>query len=76
MFSLHTKGLVETVTLKNLPSLRVTFVIASLLILMSYLFEGKYPVLHWLPLLPAFGLMLAGLSGFCPMVYFVQKLMK
>ncbi|MCA9357759.1 hypothetical protein KC902_00675 [Candidatus Kaiserbacteria bacterium] len=76
MYTLKTKGLTETVTLKNLPSLRIAFVVASLLIVVSYLFEGKYPVLHWLPLLPAFGLMLAGLSGFCPMVYFVQKLMK
>ena len=76
MYTLKTKGLTETVTLKNLPSLRIAFVVASLLIVVSYLFEGKYPVLHWLPLLPAFGLMLAGLPGFCPMVYFVQKLMK
>ena len=76
MYTLKTKGLTETVTLKNLPSLRIAFVVASFLIVVSYLFEGKYPVLHWLPLLPAFGLMLAGLSGFCPMVYFVQKLMK
>lgn len=76
MYTLKTKGLTETVTLKNLPSLRIAFVVASLLIMVSYLFEGKYPILHWLPLLPALGLMFAGLSGFCPMVYFVQKLMK
>ena len=75
MFTLKTKGLQETVTLKNLPTLRQTFVAASLLIVAAFvLAKAVDPRWMYLALLPAFGLMLAGLSGFCPMVAILQKM--
>lgn len=72
MFTLHTKGLSEEVTLKHLPTLRLTFVIGSLVIIAGYLLEPYWPLAHYLPLLPAFGLMLSGVFGFCPMVHVLQ----
>jgi hypothetical protein len=74
MFTLHTKGLTETVTLKNLPTLRQTFFVGSVVIILGYLLEDRYPLAHWLPLLPAIGLMISALFGVCPMVYFFQKM--
>ncbi len=75
MFTLKTTGLTESVTLKNLPSIRQAFVVAAGIIVASYFLEHfVHPVFDWLPLLVAGGLMVAGLSGFCPMVYFLQKL--
>lgn len=75
MFTLKTTGLSESVTLKNLPTIRQTFVIASSIIAASYLLEYfVHPAFDWLPLLVAAGLMVAGISSFCPMVYFLQKL--
>ncbi len=74
MFTLKTKGLTEPVTLKNLPTVRQAFVVASGIIVASYLLEYfVHPAFDWLPLLVAGGLMVASLSGFCPMVYFLQK---
>ena len=75
MFTLKTKGITETVTLKNLPTLRQTFVIAALIIIAGYLLEHfVHPVFHWLPLLVAGGLLFSGLSGVCPMVHIVQAM--
>lgn len=74
MFTLHTIGLTEPVSLKNLPTLRQTFALGSLLIVASYLLEGVYPIAHWLPLLPAMGLMFSAVFGVCPMVLILQKL--
>jgi len=75
MFTLKTRGLTEPVTLKNLPTIRQAFVVASSIIIVSYILEYFiHPAFDWLPLLVAGGLMAAGLSSFCPMVYFLQKL--
>lgn len=75
MFSLKTKNLTETVTLKNLPTLRQTFVIGSLIIILGYVLgELVNPIFSFLPLFVAFGLMLAGLTSICPMVLFLQKM--
>lgn len=77
MSLLHTKGLTEEVRLCNLPTLRQAFVVASVMIIAGYILEYYVdPIFHWLPLLVAGGLMFAGLVGFCPMVYFIQKLHK
>jgi hypothetical protein len=72
---LFTKNLHEEVSLKNLPTLRQAFIVASCLIGLGYLLE--YYVHHifgWLPLLVAGGLMFSGLVGICPMVIFLQKM--
>ena len=74
MFTLKTKNLTESVSLKNLPTLRQTFVIGSLFIIASYFIEPYWPLAKYLPLLPAIGLMLSGLFGFCPMVHMLQAL--
>ncbi|MCA9362491.1 DUF2892 domain-containing protein [Candidatus Kaiserbacteria bacterium] len=74
MFTLTTKDLSETVTLKNLPTLRQTFFVGSVVIMLGYVLEDVYPITHYLPLLPAIGLMVSALTGFCPMAYFLQKL--
>lgn len=75
MFSLKTKNLTETVTLKNLPTLRQAFVIGSLIIILGYVLgELVNPIFSFLPLFVAFGLMLAGLTSICPMVLFLQKM--
>lgn len=73
--TLHTTGLTEEVTLRNLPTVRLSFVTASGVIVAGYVLEYfGYPLFHWLPLLVAGGLLVAGLSGFCPLVFFIQKL--
>jgi len=77
MFKLHTKNLPDEVEVRlcNLPTLRQAFVVASSLIIVSYLLEHFVsPLFHWLPLLVAGGLMFSGLVGFCPMVHILQKL--
>jgi hypothetical protein len=75
MSTLTTKGLTESVTLKNLPTLRQAFIVASSLIIAGYLLEYFVdPIFGWVPLLVAGGLMFSGLVGFCPMLYFLQKL--
>lgn len=74
MFTLKTKGLTETVTLKDLPTLRQTFFVGSVVIILGYLLEDIYPIAHWLPLLPAIGLMISALFGACPMAFIIQKM--
>lgn len=75
MQTLHTQGVEERVSLKNLPTLRQAFVLASLLIVLGYvLAHFVHPYFIYLPLLPAFGLMLSGLTGFCPMLLILQAL--
>ncbi len=75
MFKLHTKGISETVTLKNLPTMRQAFVVASILIILGYVLGALvHPYFELLPLLVAGGLMFSGLSGVCPMVLLVQMM--
>ena len=75
MAKLKTKGLTEDVTLKNLPGLRQTFIVGSLVIILGYILGAK--VNEWfmiLPLLPAAGLLISGVTGFCPMEFFMQRM--
>lgn len=75
MFELHTKDLTEKVTLKNLPTLRQTFVVGSTFIIVGVtLGLLVHKAFFVLPLLVAGGLMVSGLFGICPMVLFLQKM--
>jgi hypothetical protein len=74
MFTLHTKDVQEAVSLKNLPTLRQTFIIGSLIIIAGYVLEPYWPLAKYLPLLPAIGLMVSGLFGVCPMVHILQAM--
>ena len=75
MFTLQTKNLNEPVTLKNLPTLRQAFIVASLIIITAF---GLAKLLHpdwiYLALLPAFGLLFSGVVGVCPMIIMLQAL--
>ena len=74
-FKLKTKNLSEDVTLKNLPTLRQAFVAAALMIIAALLLSKVvHPDWIYLALLPAFGLLFSGLSGFCPLVFMLQSL--
>jgi len=74
-FKLKTKNLSEDVTLKNLPTLRQAFVAAALMIIAALLLaKVAHPDWIYLALLPAFGLLFSGLSGFCPLVFMLQSL--
>lgn len=75
MLNLKTKGLNESVTLNNLPTIRQAFVVASAIIIAAFVLAKVVdPSFIYLALLPAFGLMLSGVTGFCPMVLILQKL--
>jgi hypothetical protein len=75
MFTLKTNNITEPVTLKNLPTLRQAFVVAALIIIAAFILAKLvHPDLIYLALLPAFGLLLSGFSGFCPMVAILQLL--
>lgn len=75
MSTLKTKGITEAVSLKNLPTLRQAFILASGLIIAGYILESLVnPIFGWLPLVVAGGLLFSGVFGFCPMVYFLQLL--
>jgi fatty acid desaturase len=76
MFELHTKNVSEPVTLKQLPTLRITFIVASLLIISGYILANYVDDRFiYLPLLVAFGLMFSGTVGVCPMVHIIQKIL-
>lgn len=75
MFTLKTKDLTEEVTLKNLPTLRQTFLVAASFIIIGYILG--YFVSSWfmiLPLVVAGGLLISGIFGVCPMVMILQKM--
>jgi hypothetical protein len=75
MFNLHTKNISEKVTLRDLPTLRQAFVVASLMIIIGTtlaLTVNVYFII--LTFLVAGGLMISGLSGVCPMVLILQAL--
>lgn len=75
MSTLHTKGITEEVKLCNLPTLRQTFVVASLIIISGYILGYfVHPGFMVLPLLVAGGLMFSGIVGSCPMVNILQKI--
>jgi hypothetical protein len=75
MFALHTKNVKEPITLRDLPTMRQAFVVASTLItagVMLSIAVNQYFIL--LTLLVAGGLMFSGLVGMCPMVLILQKM--
>jgi hypothetical protein len=75
MFNLHTKNISAKVTLRDLPTLRQAFVVASLLIVVGTtlaLTVNSYFII--LTFLVAGGLMFSGLSGVCPMVLILQAM--
>lgn len=75
MFTLHTKNISEPITLKNLPTLRQTFVVASFLIIIGYVLGYTiHPYFMALPLIVAGGLLFSGTVGICPMVYIIQRM--
>lgn len=75
MSTLHTKGITGEVKLCNLPTMRQTFVVASLIIILGYILGYfVHPGFMVLPLMVAGGLMFSGVVGFCPMVHIVQKM--
>lgn len=75
MLNLKTKNLTEIVTLKKLPTLRQAFVVASSIIILAVVLARViHPDWIYLALLPAFGLLLSGFIGFCPMIFFLQLL--
>lgn len=75
MFTLRTNGLSESVSLRNLPTIRQAFVVASVIIVLAFvLARFAHPDFIFLALLPAFGLFLSGTVGFCPLVYILQLL--
>ena len=59
----------------SLPVMRQMQIIASFMIFFAFL-GAKFitPGLIYLALFVGFGLSLAGFSGFCPMVFFLQKM--
>jgi len=75
MFELHTKNVSEPITLKQLPTLRQSFVVASLLIItgiiLAYFVHNGFILIS---LLVAGGLMFSGIAGFCPMALILQKM--
>lgn len=75
MFELHTKNVSQPVTLKQLPTLRQAFVVASLMIIVGYVLAHYVDERFiYLPLFVAGGLMFSGIVGVCPMVHLVQKM--
>lgn len=75
MFTLHTKGVAEKITLRNLPTLRQSFVVASFLIILGVILAYTvHDGFIALPILVAGGLLFSGTVGFCPMAFILQKM--
>jgi hypothetical protein len=75
MFTLHTKHHTEPITLRQLPTLRQAFVVASVIIVLGYVLAWSIDERFiYLPLLVAGGLLVSGTVGVCPMVYLLQLL--
>lgn len=73
--TLKTKDLEEQVTLENLPTVRQAFIAASIIIILAFVLGHKvHPDFLYLALLPAFGLMVSGLFGVCPMIMILQRM--
>lgn len=75
MFTLHTKNITEKITLRNLPTLRQAFAVASFLVIAAFaLAHYVHPDWIYLALLPAFGLLFSALIGVCPMIMILQAM--
>ena len=74
MFNLTvTQSEATTVSVKQIPSLRVTLAFAATLIwgglLLAFFVDVRWLVL---PALAGFGLMLTAVTGFCPMAFMIE----
>lgn len=75
MFQLTIKNSNKTVLLSDIKALRISFVVAGLLVLggaVATIFISQYFLI--LPMLVAGGLLFSGIIGFCPMAIFIEKL--
>lgn len=77
MSTLQTNGLSEQVTLHNLPALRKAMMTGGIVIIVSFLLAFfVQPVFIFVALLPGIGLLIAGLTGWCPSERLMQKFSK
>jgi hypothetical protein len=75
MFLLTVKNQAEKVRLADIPALRISFGVASLLIVTGVVLAHYLnPLFLLLPLLVAGGLMFSALVGWCPMSIIIEKL--
>lgn len=76
MFTLRTTGLSESVSLRHLSTLRLALILAGLFLLIALaVAHFVHPAAIYLVLLPAFGLVISGSTGFCPLVFLLQALL-
>lgn len=74
MFKLTVKNQSEKVALADIPALRKSFAVASLMIVIGIaLAQNIHAAFLILPLLVSVGLMFSSLSGWCPMAVIIEK---
>ncbi len=74
MYKMTVKEQVEKVALANIPALRRSFVLASLMILIGVtLSHFVHEAFLILPILVGGGLMFSALVGWCPMAIMMEK---
>lgn len=74
MFKLTVKNQTEKIALADIPALRKSFALASLLIVIGVaLSQSVHGAFLILPLLVSVGLMFSALSGWCPMALLMEK---
>jgi len=74
MFTLTVKNQAEKVALADIPALRKSFAVASLMIVIGIaLAQNIHGAFLILPLLVSVGMMFSALSGWCPMAVLMEK---
>jgi hypothetical protein len=74
MFKLTVNNKSEKVALADIPALRKSFAVASLMIVIGIaLAQNIHVAFLMLPLLVSVGLMFSSLSGWCPMAVIMEK---
>ncbi len=74
MFKLTVDNQTEKVELRNIPALRKSFALASLMIVIGIaLAQNIHQAFLLLPLLVSVGLMFSSLSGWCPIAVLMEK---
>lgn len=74
MFKLTVDNQSEKVEIKDIPALRKSFAVASLMIVIGIaLAQNIHQAFLFLPLLVSVGLMFTSLSGWCPMAVLMEK---
>ena len=74
MFKLTVKNQTEKVDLANIPALRKSFALASLMIVIGVaLAQSIHGAFLILPLLVSVSLMFTALRGWCPMALLMEK---